>query len=72
MEVTKDGSVRVVATKVPEASSTVVPDSCASESEAAAAMSKLTTFSLDLSEEEKRARSKVLFRDILYYALQAW
>ena len=62
MEVTKDGAVRVVAANARNAAaSSAGPDSCASESEAAAAMSKLTTFSLDLSEEEKRARSKVLY-----------
>ena len=53
--------MRIVAARVKlkEAASTSGAESAESGA-AAAAMSKLTTFSLELSEEEKRARSKVV------------
>ena len=58
MEVSKDdGAVRVVAAakvKVKAGTTDSAPES------EAAAMSKLTTFSLELSEEEKRARNRVV------------
>ena len=56
-EVTKDGEVRAVAAKVKVAAAAEMGKDAAEND---AMMSKLTTFSLQLSEEEKRARSEVV------------
>ena len=57
LEVSKDGEVTVVAAKVKVAAAAEMGKDAA---ETDAMMSKLTTFSLQLSKEEKRARSEVV------------